>query len=102
MNEWRDFMKKYLPEADVNDVNYVYAFGVASTLMQVLKQCGNDLSRENVMKQAASISHLKLSVALPGVEVNTSATDFRPISQMQLAKFTGKTFERFGAVLSGE
>jgi len=102
MNEWREFMKKYLPEADANDVNYVYAFGVASTLMQVLKQCGNDLSRENVMKQAASISHLKLSVALPGVEVNTSPTDFRPISQMQLAKFNGKTFERFGEVLSGE
>ncbi len=102
MNEWREFMKKYLPEADANDVNYVYAYGVASTLMQVLKQCGNDVSRENVMKQAASISHLKLSVALPGVEVNTSPTDFRPISQMQLAKFNGKTFERFGEVLSGE
>src|SRR5215470_3712712 len=102
MNEWREFMKKYLPEADANDVNYVYAFGVASTLMQVLKQCGNDLSRENVMKQAASLSHLKLSVALPGVEVNTSSSDFRPISQMQLAKFNGKTFERFGQVLSGE
>ena len=102
MNEWREFMKKYLPEADVNDVNYVYAYGVASTLMQVFKQCGNDLSRENVMKQAASISHLKLSVALPGVEVNTSASDFRPISSMQLAKFNGKTFERFGEVLAGE
>jgi len=102
MNEWREFMKKYLPEADVNDVNYVYAFGVASTLMQVLKQCGNDLSRENVMKQAASISHLKIPVALPGVEINTSPSDFRPISQMQLAKFNGKTFERFGQVLSGE
>jgi branched-chain amino acid transport system substrate-binding protein len=102
MNEWREFMKKYLPEADVNDVNYVYAYAVASTLMQVLKQCGNDLSRENVMKQAASISHLKLSVALPGIEVNTSGSDFRPISQMQLAKFNGKTFERFGQVLSGE
>jgi branched-chain amino acid transport system substrate-binding protein len=102
MNEWREFMKKYLPEADATDVNYVYAFGVGTTLMQVLKQCGADLSRENVMKQAASLSHLKLSVALPGIEVNTSATDFRPISQMQLAKFNGKSFERFGAVLAGE
>ncbi len=102
MNEWRDFMKKYLPDADATDVNYVYAYGVSLTLMQVFKQCGNDFSRENVMKQAANIQHLKLPVALPGIEVNTSATDFRPISQMQLSKFNGKTFERFGEVLSGD
>jgi branched-chain amino acid transport system substrate-binding protein len=102
MSEWRDFMKKALPEADQNDVNYVFAYGVSLTLVQVLKQCGNDFSRENVMKQAASLSHLQLPVALPGIEVNTSATDFRPISQMQLAKFNGKTYERFGTVLSGD
>jgi branched-chain amino acid transport system substrate-binding protein len=102
MNEWRAFMKKYMPEADANDVNYVYAYGVASTLVQVLKQCGNDLSRENVMKQAANLKHLKLAVAVPGSELNTGAADFRPFSQMQLAKFNGKSFDRFGAVLSGD
>ena len=102
MNEWRDFMKKYMPEADAKDVNYVYAYGVATTLVQVLTQCGDDLSRENVMKQAASLKGLKLGVAVPGTELNTGPNDFRPFSQMQLAKWNGKTFERFGAVLSGD
>ncbi len=102
MNEWRDFMKKYLPDADTTDVFYVYAYGVSQTLVQVLKQCGNDLSRQNVMKQAASLSHFKVGVLVPGIEINTSATDFRPISQMQLAKFDGKSYVRFGEVLSGD
>jgi branched-chain amino acid transport system substrate-binding protein len=102
MNEWRDFMKKYLPDADATDVNYVYAYGVSQTLVQVLKQCGADLSRENVMKQAASLSHFKVGVAVPGTELNTSASDFRPFSQMQLAKFDGKSYVRFGEVISGE
>jgi branched-chain amino acid transport system substrate-binding protein len=102
MNEWRDFMKKYMPDSDTADGNFVYGYGVAATLMQVLKQCGNDFSRENVIKQAASIKGLQVPVLLPGVEVNTSAADFRPISQMQLAKFNGKSFERFGSVLSGD
>jgi len=102
MNEWRDFMKKNLPDADATDVNYVYAYGVSLTLAQVLTQCGDDLSRENVMKQAANLKHFKIPVAVPGIEVNTAANDFRPFSQMQLAKWNGKTFERFGKVLSGE
>ncbi len=102
MNEWRDFMKRYLPDADANDVNYVYAYGVSTTLAQVLTQCGNDLSRANVMKQAANIKHLKLPVALPGMELNTGPTDYRPISQMQLQKWNGKTWERFGKLISGD
>jgi len=102
MNEWRAFMKKYMPEADLTDGSYVYAYGVATTLVQVLKQCGNDFSRENIMKQAANLQGLKLAVAIPGTEVRTGPTDYRPFSQMQLAKFNGKSFERFGSVLSGD
>jgi branched-chain amino acid transport system substrate-binding protein len=102
MNEWRAFMKKHMPEADLTDGSYVYAYGVATTLVQVLKQCGNDLSRENIMKQAANLQGLKLAVAIPGTEVRTGPTDYRPFSQMQLAKFNGKSFERFGSVLSGD
>lgn len=102
MNEYRAFMKQYLPEAEVNDVTAVYAYGAAQTLVQVLTQCGADLSRENIMKQAASLKGLALGVAVPGVEINTSATDFAPFAQMQLARFNGKSFERFGAVMSAD
>jgi branched-chain amino acid transport system substrate-binding protein len=102
MNEWRAFMKKYNPGADPTDVNYVYAYAVSETMVQVLKQCGKDLSRENVMKQAASLKAFKPSLALPGLELTTNANDYRPFSQMQLAKFNGKSFERFGSVISGE
>lgn len=102
MNEYRAFMKQYLPEAEVNDVTAVYAYGVAQTLVQVLTQCGADLSRENLMKQAASLKGLSLGVAVPGAEINTSATDFAPFAQMQLARFNGKNFDRFGAVMSAD
>jgi branched-chain amino acid transport system substrate-binding protein len=66
----------------------------------VLKQCGNDLTRENLMKQAANIDDLKLPMLIPGITISTSATDFAPIKQMQLSKFDGKTFELFGEVIS--
>src|SRR5262249_10230907 len=102
MNEWRAFMKKYMPDADTKDANYVYAYGVATTLVQVLKQCGNDLSPQNIMKQAPHLQGLKLSGAVPGTEVRTSPSDYRPFSQMQPARFNGKSFERFGPVLSGD
>jgi branched-chain amino acid transport system substrate-binding protein len=102
MNEWRAFMKKYLPGENASDVNFVYAYAVSETMVQVLKQCGKDLSRENVLKQAASLKAFKPSLALPGIELNTTANDYRPFSQMQLAKFNGKSFERFGSVISGE
>ena len=102
MNEWRAFMKKYLPGADTTDVSYVYGYAVSETLVQVLRQCGTDFSRANIIKQAASLKGFKPSLALPGLELNTSASDYRPFSQMQLARFNGKTFERFGNVISGE
>jgi branched-chain amino acid transport system substrate-binding protein len=102
MKEYKDFMGKYLPDMDANDANSIYAFGVTTTLVKVLTQCGNDLSRENIMKQAASISKLPIPVAVKGIDVNTSATNFHPISQMQLGKFNGTSFERFGEVFAAQ
>jgi branched-chain amino acid transport system substrate-binding protein len=101
LNEWRAFMKKYLPDADTADNNYIYAYGVSLTMLQVLKQCNGDFSRENVMKQAANIHDLVVPTALPGIKINTSPTNFHPIRQMQLEKWDGKTWVRFGDVISG-
>ena len=94
------WMQKWQPQGDINDANNSYGYSVAQTLVQVLKQCGDNLTRENVMKQAASLN-MVLPMSLPGIRVTTSATDFHPIKQMQLAKFTGTTWELFGEVLSG-
>jgi branched-chain amino acid transport system substrate-binding protein len=99
MNEWRAFMTKYYPDGDQNDQSNVYGYLVAQAMVQILKQCGNDLTRENVMKQAASLKNVQLPLLLPGITMNTSATDFFPIEQAQLAKFSGKSFERFGEVI---
>jgi branched-chain amino acid transport system substrate-binding protein len=99
--QWLAFMQKNMPDADLKDNNYPYGMMVAMTLVQVLKQCGNDLSRETIMKQAASIKDLELPMLLPGIKLNTSATDFAPIEQMQLQRFNGKSWELFGEVLSG-
>ena len=99
--QWLDFMAKYMPGADLGDNDYPYGMMAAMTLVQVLKQCGSDLSRENIMKQAASLKDLELPMLLPGIKINTSPTNFSPIKQMQLQRFTGKTWELFGEVLSG-
>jgi branched-chain amino acid transport system substrate-binding protein len=99
--EWTAFMDKYYPDGDKTNDNTVYGYLVAQTLVQVLKQCGDDLSRENVMKQAANLKDLALGMLLPGVVVNTSPTDFAPIEQQQLARFNGERWERFGPVMNG-
>ncbi|HLW92741.1 MAG TPA: ABC transporter substrate-binding protein [Roseiarcus sp.] len=101
MNTWRDFMAKYMPGADTTDANAVYAYGVSATLVQVLKQCGADLSRERIMKEAANLKDLELPTTLPGIKINTSPTNFYPIRSMQLARFDGTTWELFGDVLTG-
>jgi branched-chain amino acid transport system substrate-binding protein len=101
MKEWRDFMAKNMPGADLTDANYVYAYAAAKTMMQVLKQCNGDFSRENVMKQAANLHDLELPTLLPGIKVNTSPTNFHPIRAMQLEKWDGKTWVRFGPVIQG-
>jgi branched-chain amino acid transport system substrate-binding protein len=102
MKAWNAFLDKYYPEANRADASVMYAYTVAQGLVHVLKNCGNDLTRANIMKQAASIKDLELGGLLPGVKVNTSATDFAPISQLQLMKFKGETWERFGDIMSSD
>ena len=99
MKEWRAFMAKYYPDGDTKDASNVFGVLAAQTMVQVLKQCGNDLTRENVMKQAANLKNLKLPLLLPGIVINTSPTDFFPVEQAQLAKFNGKQWELFGEVI---
>jgi branched-chain amino acid transport system substrate-binding protein len=101
MNEWRAFMAKYMPDADLTDAGPVFAYGVTTCLWQVLKQCGTDYSRRNIMKQAADLKDIELAVLLPGIKVNTSPTNFHPIRQMQLQRWNGRTFELFGPILEG-
>ena len=102
MKAWNEFLDKYYPEANRADASVMYAYIVSQGLVHVLKACGDDLTRANVMKQAASIKDLELGGLLPGVKVNTSATDFAPLSQLQLIRFKGDTWERFGEILSGD
>jgi len=96
------FMAAYFPEGNVQDLLNVYGYSAAMTLVHTLKKCGDDLSRENVMKQAANIKDLVLPTSLPGIKLNTSPTDFAPIQQMQLQRFDGKTWVRFGEILGGK
>jgi ABC-type branched-subunit amino acid transport system substrate-binding protein len=98
---WGEFMAKDFPEGDKSSSFTVYGYSVAQTLVQVLKQCGDNLTRENVMKQAANLKDFELEMLLPGIKVNTSPTDFYPIEQMQLMRFNGQRWELFGPVLSG-
>jgi branched-chain amino acid transport system substrate-binding protein len=100
MNAWRIFMKKYYPEGDLADANNVYGYAVARTMAQVLRQCGDELTRANVMKQAASLKDFDSGTALPGIKINTGTNDYAPIKAVQLARFDGKTWVRFGEVLS--
>ncbi|MBR1299812.1 ABC transporter substrate-binding protein [Bradyrhizobium sp. AUGA SZCCT0042] len=102
MKAWNAFLDKYYPEANRADASVIFGYTVAQGLVHVLKACGDDLTRENVMKQAANIKNLELEGLLPGIKVYTSPTDFAPISQVQLIKFKGETWERFGEILSGD
>ena len=99
---WNEFLDRYYPEANRANSSVIYAYTVARTLVHVLKACGDDLTRENVMKQAASMSELELGGLLPGIKINTSATDFAPISQVQMMRFKGETWERFGDIISAD
>lgn len=95
---WLAFMNEYMPTVDKADSSAVYGYSAAQTLAAVLKACGDNLTRENVMKKAASIDGLKLDMALPGITVSTSPSDFAPIKQEQLIRFDGERWERFGPV----
>jgi branched-chain amino acid transport system substrate-binding protein len=98
---WSAFMDKYLPSADRSDLWYVRGSSIAATTVQVLKQCGDDLTRENVMRQAANLHHLELPMLLPGITIDTSPTDFALIKQVQMERFEGERFIRFGPIMSG-
>jgi branched-chain amino acid transport system substrate-binding protein len=96
--QWREFMRRNMPDADPTDGNYVYGYNITMALVQVLKQCGNDLSRENIMKQAANLRDFEEPGLLPGVKVNTSPTNYHPIRQMQLMRWDGRLWVRFGDI----
>jgi ABC-type branched-subunit amino acid transport system substrate-binding protein len=96
MKKFMAFVDKYMPGANISDLNLVYGFAAAQTMVQVLKQCGDDLTRENVMKQAASLKDFTPDTLIPGIKINTSPTDFAPIEQEQLAKFDGERWVLFG------
>jgi branched-chain amino acid transport system substrate-binding protein len=99
--EWAAFMDKYYPEGDKASSFTAYGYTVAQTMVEVLKKCGDDLTRANVMKQAASLKNLSHPMLLPGITINTSETDFAPIKQMQMQKFNGERWELFGPIMTG-
>jgi branched-chain amino acid transport system substrate-binding protein len=98
---WASFMDKYYPEGDRSDINNVYGPSNAASVIQVLKQCGDELTRENVMKQAASLHDFTVPMLLPGIKINTSPTDFAPVKQVQMGRFNGERWELFGPLLTG-
>jgi len=101
VKNWEAFMLKYYPDGDRTSAFPVYGYVVSQTLVQVLKQCGDELTRENIMRQAANLRDLELDMLLPGIKINTSPTDYYPIEQMQMTRFNGQYTELFGAMMSG-
>ncbi|MEO8718952.1 MAG: ABC transporter substrate-binding protein [Burkholderiales bacterium] len=99
VKDWRAFMAKYYPEGNLADASNIYGYTVAQTLIQVLKQAGNNLTRANIMKQAASLKDFRPETLLPGIRINTSATDFAPIESEQLIRFDGEQWQRFGPII---
>jgi branched-chain amino acid transport system substrate-binding protein len=100
--DWLAFMDKYFAEGDKTSSFTVYGYTAAQTLVQVLKQCGDNLTHANVMKQAASLKDLELGMLLPGIKINTSETDFYPIKQMRMQRFNGERWQSIGPVMSGD
>ena len=102
MKKWSAFVDKYMPGADKADNSLIYGYAAAQTLVEVLRKCGDDLTRENVMKQAASLKDFAPDVLLPGIKLNTSPTDFAPIQQVKMMRFKGEAWELFGEIISSE
>ena len=96
--DWVAFMKKYYPEGSLEDDSNFFGYSAAVLMTQVIKQCGNDLSRENIMRQAENLKNVELPFLLPGIKVDTSPTDHAPIQQERLAKFNGEYWELFGEI----
>jgi len=99
---WKAWMEQYNPNASLIDSFNVYAYSVSATMHEVLKRCGDELTRWNLMKQAANLHDLEIPMLLPGIKINTSATDFYPIQSVRLQRFKGETWELFGDVISNE
>ncbi|MFB9269806.1 ABC transporter substrate-binding protein [Bradyrhizobium erythrophlei] len=102
MIRWNAFMDKYMPGANKADQGHISSYMATQTLVEVLRRCGDDLSRENVMRQAAGLRDFEVDVLLPGIKVNTSPNDFFPVEQMQMRRFDGRVWELFGPVMNGE
>jgi branched-chain amino acid transport system substrate-binding protein len=102
MKAWRAWMDKYCPGGNQGDANYIYGYGVTFLMTETLKRCGDNLTRANLMKQAASFQKFKVPVLLPGITISTSPTDFYPIQSVQLQRFKGDTWDLFGDVMSAE
>ena len=102
MKTWRAWMDKYMPGANQGDANYVYAYSVSFLMQQTLAKCGDELTHENVMKQAANFQKLRVPMLLPGITVSTSPTDYYPIQAVQLQRFKGETWDLFGEVMAAE
>ena len=102
MKKWIAFVDKYMPGANKADSGLVYGYGAAQTLHKVLEMAGDNLTRENVMKQAASLKDFQTDVALPGIKINTSATDFAPFQQVRMMRFKGDKWELFGDIISSD
>src|SRR5262249_51817708 len=100
MKGFKTFMKEYMPSDDIADQNFVNSYNSAMALVQVLKQAGNDLTRDNIMKQAANLKDLELPMLLPGIRVNTSRPDYHPVGQLQLMRWNGKQWVGFGELRS--
>jgi branched-chain amino acid transport system substrate-binding protein len=101
MQEWRAWISKYYPEGDRSDGNNIYGYLIGQTLVQVLKQCGDNLSRANIMHEAANLHELELPLLLPGIRINTGPADYRPVKQMQPMRFNGHNWELFGSLIGG-
>ncbi len=99
--DWLAFMDKYYPEGDKTDGGNVYGPSVSQTVVQVIKQCGDELTRENIMKQAANLHDFTVPMLLPGIKINTSLTDFAPVKQIQMARFDGERWQLFGPLITG-
>ena len=102
MKTWRAWMDKWMPGANKADANHVYGYAVAFLMTETLKKCGNELTRANLMKQAASWQKFRVPLLLPGIFINTSPTDFYPVQAVQLQRFKGETWELFGEVMHAE
>jgi branched-chain amino acid transport system substrate-binding protein len=102
MKKFYAFLEKYFPEGNKLDGSVVYGYGAAQTMAKVLEMCGDNLTRENIMKQAASLKDFAPDTLLPGIKITTTATDFAPIEQLQMMRFKGEKWELFGDIISGE